>query len=427
VAKGSIFQNELSAILFIIGIVVLIAGFRDGLISNLAAVGEYDDIVKAYTTYPLFQVISAIVLIVLIKFTSLPLTLILFVYICGATVQALVLYKFFRRLWFNALIFRFTQVDRRAFRILRHGFYFSITDLIPMGLLGAVSILLLLMFTQKYEIVGAYSIIMGYSTAGLAVSGFAWPLITSIAEAYGQNNSEKIHNYIQLITKIFFYITFFTLALNIGLSRGLLFIFHGALYTTGTTDVWIPFILVIIAFAIAGFEYILCSIILGIGKGRAAATYLGSLFLIIVGFIVLFVPILPFSPQINVGLGFLTGACVMLPFLPYLMKKYLNHGLPAAIGLRSIAALTCTILVAALLTWPPLELLPLNNIWMLMLISILLVVIYPILLIFFGAISEKDFELLEKKMNQFGLKSLAPLLAFFRKIMRHSPFRPVTD
>jgi len=268
------FQNELSSIFFVIGIVMLVAGVRDGIVSNLAAVGEYDDIMKAYTTYTFSQVVSVIILLILIKTLTLPAGLVLMVYLVGVLVQLYFLFKYFRGLWLNTQIFRFHKIDRRIIRVMRQGFYFSITNLIPSGIVGSIATIILLIFTQNYQIVGAFSIILGYSFGGLIVTGFAWPLITSVAEAYGENNTKKIHYYLHLIVKIYFYVTFFTLTLNIGLSRGILSIFHGEIYITGVTDVWIPFILVISAFAIAGFEYVLCSILLGIGKGRIAAIYL---------------------------------------------------------------------------------------------------------------------------------------------------------
>ncbi len=417
------FQHELSSIFFIIGIVMLIAGVRDGIVSNLAAVGEYDDIVKAYTTFPLSQVLSVIVLLILIKTMTLPVGLILIVYVVGVIVQLHFLFKYFRHLWFNTQIFRFNKVDRRVFGIMRQGFYFAVTNLIPSGIVGSIATIILLIFTQNYQIVGAFSIILGYSMGGLIVTGFAWPLITSVAEAYGENNTEKIHYYLHLIVKIYFYVTFFTLTLNIGLSRGILSVFHGEIYVTGVTDVWIPFILVISAFAIAGFEYVLCSVLLGIGKGRIAAIYLGSVFLSTVGFVSLFLGLGFFSPQINAAVGFLIATLVMAPFLPHIVKKNVNETISFSIGWKSLVALICTISVAAVLTWPPLMFLPFNNLGVLILIAILLTVIYPCVLVFFGAVSEEDFELFERKMEEYGLKKIiSPILNFFRKIARISPF-----
>ena len=143
---------------------MLATGVRDGLISNLAAVGEYDEIAKAYTTYPLFQLLSGIILILLINLLGLPMGIILIAYIVGIAAQTFFLFKYSRKLWFNKQIFQFTKVDRRAFKIVRQGFYFAITDIIPIGLLGSVTVIILLFFTgQQYQIAGAYSIVLGYS------------------------------------------------------------------------------------------------------------------------------------------------------------------------------------------------------------------------------------------------------------------------
>jgi hypothetical protein len=284
---------------------------------------------------------------------------------------------------------------------------------------------MLLFFTQNnYPIVGAFSIIIGYALGGLVVAGFAWPLITSVAEAYGKKDTAKIKYYLHLMVKIFFYLTFLVLTIDIGLSHGILLVFHGPEYLIGNTDVWLPFILGFIAYAIASFEYILCGILLGVGKGRSAAIYLGITFLVTAGSATLFLLLNLFSlPQLNLSFGFLIGVLIMLPFLPYLIKKHLQQKIPFLIGLKSIMALFCTLFIGAILTWPPLNLIPLSNVGLILLMGILLIVIYALLLIFFGAISQEDFYLLERKAEEYGLKkSLEPVLGFLRKLMRISPF-----
>ena len=417
-------ETNLSTILFISGILMCVAGIRDGLLSNLAAVGEYDEIAISYMLIPLTQFLTAIPFIFLIKTFSLPSSLILIAYIFGIIVQTFYLTKHFRHLWFNTQIFRFHKVNRQIFKIVRQGFYFSITDIIPTGLLGSTLIIILLFFTQSnYEIVGAFSIITGYALGGLVVTGFAWPLITSVAEAYGKKDTAKIKYYLHLMVKIFFYLTFLVLAIDIGLSYGILLVFHGPEYLAGSTDVWLPFILVFSAYAIASFEYILCGILLGVGKGRSAAIYLGTTFLVTSGCATLFFLLNLFSlPQLNLSFGFLIGLLIMLPFLPYLIKKHLEQKIPFLIGLKSLAALLCTLLIAAVLLWPPLKLIPLNVV-SICLMGLLLIIIYVLLLIFFGAISQEDFYLLERKAAEYGLKkSLDPILRFLRKLMRISPF-----
>lgn len=421
-------SNNISSILFIIGIVMFVAGFRNAFSSNLAAVGEYDEVAKAFAANPLFQVISGIVLIILIKFFNLPVLLIIIVYIFGIVAQTIVLSQKSRRLWFNKQVLQFTKVDRRIFKLARQGFYFSITDIIPVGVIGYISVVLLLLFTNfDFQVVGAYSIILGYSLGGLIVVGFAWPLITSVAEAHGKGDTEKIRYYLNLVVKIFFYLTFLVLVFDIGLSRGIIGMFHGNIYLTGTLDVWIPFILVIIGYAIAGFEYILCGILLGVGKGRSAAVYLGSIVLLTTGFTALFLwlKILP-SPLLNTGFGFMIGSLIMLPFLPRLIKKHVNQTIPLSIGFRSVIALVSTLALAALLVWPPLELIPITNMFFFILVLLLLVIIYFIFLIFFGAITDEEYHLLERKIKEYGLgETLRPLLKLIHKLMEISPFNDV--
>lgn len=418
---------SISTILFIIGLMMFLTGLRDGLTSNLAAVGEYDEIAISFMIIPFVQLLSGFVFIFLIKDFSLPISSILIVYIIGLIAQALYLRKHFRQLWFNAQIFRFTKVNQGFLKIMRQGFYFAITEIIPGGLLGSVIIIVLLIFTQNtygYQIVGAYSVISGYSLGGLIVTGFAWPLITYVAEAYGKKDTARIKYYVDLIVKIFFYLTFLVITIDIGLSQGILSVFHGSQYLTGDTNVWIPFILVICGYAVGGFEYVLCSILLGVGKGRTAAIYLGALFLVTIGVTCFCIGLNLFpQPQLNASFGFLISTLIMFPFLPFLIKKHIQQPMPFRIGLRSLSALLSTLLISVLLVWPPLYLIPLSNAGMIFLMVILLVIIYILLLIFFGAISQEDFRLLERKAEEYGLKqSLDPLLSFLRKIMRISPF-----
>lgn len=421
-------ESILSSILFMVGIMIIIAGFKDAFSSNLAAVGEFDDIAKGYIMFPLFQLIVATIIIILIKILSLPLlfhTIIVLIYICGVAAQALFLFKQFRKLWFNKQVFKITQVDRRAFHLVRRGLFFAVTDIIPVGIIGSVCVVIILFFTgNNYEIIGAFSIILGYSLGGLIIVGFAWPMITAVAEAYGQRDSEKIRFYLHLIVKLFFYITFLVLVIDIGLSRGIIYLFHGEIYLTGATDTWIPFMVVISAFAIAGFEYILCSIILGVGKIRAAAVYLGSIVLLVIGFVSLFLWLDLFqSTLINAALGFLIGIVLMMPLLPYLMKRYVNESIPFGGGFRSILALVTTIGIAAILFWPPLNLLPITNTLIFLFAAIILIVCYGFFTVFFGAVSEADLKLLEQKVDEFNLTGkLGFLFSIVRKIMRSSPF-----
>ena len=418
-------EMSLSTILFIIGIVMLIAGIRDGLVGNLASVGEYDEIAKSGAVGALSQLIAGIIFILLIKNLNLPYSSIIFVFLIGIIIQTLFTSRYLSKLWFNTQVFRFNKVDRRFLKIMRQGFYFSITDIIPTGLLGSVIIIILLIFTQNdYEIVGSFSIISGYALGGLIVTGFAWPLITAVAEAYGRKDTKKIKYYFQLIGKIFFYLTFLVLTIDIGLSQGIISVFHGSEYLIGKTNIWIPFIVTICAYAIVGFEYIFCSILLGIGKSRSAAIYLGAIFLVIIGFTSLCLWFNFFSqPQLNASFGFLIGALIMFPFLPYLMKKHIQQKLPFAIGIKSLAALLSTLVIAVILMWPPLNLIPLSNGGLIFLMGIIVIIIYILLLITFGAISQEDFFLLERKAAEYGLKKyIDPILSLLRKLMRISPF-----
>lgn len=418
------FQDELSSILFIIGLCMFINWFREASQIVMAGIGSYKNISKAYMIFFIFQFLLGILIIFIIKGLNLPPSFIFLAYACGIIAQTLILNKYFQQFKpFNTEIFRFKKVDRQIISRYRNGFFFAITEIIPFGFLGSISLIILLAFTNSFEITGAYSIVVGYAFAGLMVTNFAWPLITSVAEAYGRGDIEQINHYLRLIAKIFFYITFLILIIMIGLAYGIISLFYGDLYLTGSTDIWIPFILLTCGYAITGFEYLLCGIILGIGKGRAAAIYLGSTFLTSVGISIIFLLLNIFSPQINASLGFFIGSLVMLPFLPYLMKKYIKQSIPFSIGLRSFLAFILTLIIAIFLVIPPLDLIPLSNFLYLVLAGALLVFLYLIFLVFFGSISQDDFILLEKKAEEYKIKKYIEfIMNFFKKLMHISPF-----
>ncbi len=417
-------QNELSFLFFTIGLLMFLFWYRDGTQTILAGLGEYNKIAKSLMIFIFFEFLIGVFLIVIIKSFNFPITLIFVAYCLGVIAQILILYKYFKphRPYYPAL-FRFNLRNHETYKNIRQGFFFAVTEIIPFGFLGTVSLIFLFAFTNDFAISGAYSIVIGYSFAGLMVTNFAWPLITHIAEAYGKGDFKRIQHYLKLIVKVFFYVTFLILTIIIGLSQGFLLNFYGLTYLTGPTDVWIPFILCGIATSIAGFEYLLCGVLLGIGKGKPAAIYLGITFLLTIGISSIFLWLNPFTPQINASLGYLIGTLIMLPGLPYLLKKEMNQQIQMAIGLRSFLAFICALTLAIILVWPPLNLIPISNLFIFLLLWPFLGIIYIIFLVFFGSVSQEDFKLLEKKLEAYKLKRyMSPILAFLQKVMRISPF-----
>ncbi|MFX1296179.1 MAG: hypothetical protein ACFFD2_15180 [Promethearchaeota archaeon] len=424
IASPFTFQNSLSSILFIIGILMFVNLYREGIQSILSGIGKYNKIAKSNLYFFLFELISGISFIFLIRLLNLEIVLIFLCYVVGLGTQILILYIYIKpHRAFYPEVFRLHFREQRISKNVKDGALFAITEIIPLNILGSSSLFLLFAFTN-FEISGAYSIVTGYSLAGLLVINFTWPLITHIANAYGRGDFEKIRYNLKLVVKIFFYVTFLIIVIFVGFSQGFILLFYGNSYLTGATDIWIPFMLIIIASSITAFEYIICCVLLGIGKRKPAAIYFGALFLLINGISVLLLWLNPFnlSPQINAALGYLIGAFIMLFTLPYLLKKEINQKIPFSIGIRCLIALLCTLAITILLVWPPLNLLPISNPFIFIFLIPILSLIYLILLVFFGSISESDLDLLEKKLVKHKLKKILPIVSFFRKIMRISPF-----
>jgi len=425
IASPFSFQNYLSSILFIVGLLMFLNWYREGTHSVLSGIGEYDIIAKTRLAFFLFQLISGLLLIVIIRFSNLPVAFIFMAYAFGFVAQIIITRLYFRRIQlFNSGTFRFKLKNHEFLKNTQQGFLFAVAEIVPLNILGASTLLVTFAFTNNFAVSGAFSIAIGYSLAGLLISNFTWPLITHIAEAYGKRDHERISYNLRLVVKLFFYVTSLVIVVLIGLSRGFLHVFYGDLYLTGGTNIWVPFMLMVIGSSMASFGYILNCVLLGVGKRRPAAIYLGSLFFLIIGCCSFFLWLNPFSPQINAALGYVTGNTIMLVFLPSLMKKEINQKIPFSIGVRSILALLSTLVLAILLFWPPLSLINIKGFFLLIFCIILIGAIYLIFLIFYGAVSQSDINLLRERINNYKKfkRIVGPILTFMEKLMDISPF-----
>ncbi len=419
------FQNSLSSMFFIIGLLMFLNWYRGGTQSVLSGIGDYDNIAKSNLCFFLSQLISGLLLMILIIVFNLPIALIFLAYAIGLISQVLLLNKYFKKLpMFHPETFQFNFRSHELSKNTRQGILFSISEIVPLNILGATALLVIFAFTKDFNISGAFSIVTGYSLAGLLVTNFTWPLITHIAEAYGKGDHEKINYNLKLVVKLFFYLTSLIIVVLIGLSQGFLYTFYGNAYLTGTINIWVPFMLMVVGSSIASFEYIICCVLLGVGKRKPAAAYLGTLFLLIIGFCSLFLWLNPFDAQINTALGYLTSTVVMVAFIPYLMKKEINEKIPFSIGIRSIFALLSALSIGVVLFWPPLNLIPITNFFLLVLSIIIIGAIYLFFLIFYGSVAMSDIEMFREKINEYvRLKRIVgPILTFLQKIMKISPF-----
>jgi O-antigen/teichoic acid export membrane protein len=425
------FQNKMSSIIFIVGILMFLVFYRGGTHSVLSGIGDYDSIAKSRLIFFIFQLGSGLLLIVLILIYELPITLIFLAYAFGLIAQLLISFKYFKELqMFNPETFRFHFRGHQLARNVKEGTLFAISEIVPLNILGSASIIVLYIFTQDFAVSGAFSIVVGYSLAGLLITNFTWPLITHIAEAYGKQDSEKIGHNLKLVVKLFFYITSLVVVILLALSRGFIFVFYGSPYLTGAIDIWIPFMLMVVGSSIISFIYILCCVLLGVGKRKPAAIYLGALFLVIIGTCSLFLWLNPLgaylsnAAQVTTALGFLVGSVIMVAFIPSLIRKEINQKVPFSIGLRSIFALLTTLGISIILFWPPLNLIIITNIFILIFCLILVGAIYLLLLVFYGAVSKEDIQLFREKINDYRRvrRIVGPILTFMEKLMDISPF-----
>lgn len=273
-------------------------------------------------------------------------------------------------------------------------------------------------FGFKSSLVSINGLIIGYASIVLAICNFGWPQIPAVAEAKAMNNSKLIDDYMKNTLHTGFNITAFFLVIYIGLSNHLLFLFHGPEYLIGH----IPFILLSVAVAVLGIEFLICTLLMGLGEGRKAAYFIALLTLIQI----ILVPILIIalnSPLVDGSalyagpVSLLISSVAIFPLIFHYMIKNTNN--PVKVY-RNILVKGIISIILALLCYTLLELTVLiyiQPIIGLIVRGAILFGLFTFFLLLFAGFNDSDFDFYEHSLGP-----LKPIVASFRRFLHHSPF-----
>ena len=402
--------------------IFLLGFFRDNFVGNFASIHRFDYIGK-------FSLIAAVAnssLAYLILFLVpkplnaylLPLTLGL-----GPIIQIILLIYYGKKV----LAYSPFSVLRGARRseitqIFKYGLYCIIPNIVFSGAILWIQNLWYSGFfnfaTPEAYIVSINGLIIGYASIVFAICNFGWPQIPAVAEAKAMNNSKLIDDYMKNTLHTGFNITAFFLLIYVGLSYQILFLFHGPEYVVGH----IPFVLLSIAVAVLGIEFLICTLLIGLGEGRKAAYLIATLTVTQI----ILVPLLIITLNSNFGAdstlyagpaSLLISSLAIFPLVFHYMVKYTKNP-PRTY--RNILGKGMISIILTLLIYSILELTILTNlnpIIGLIIRGALLFGFFMFFLLLFGGFSDADLDFYEHFLGP--LKRIVPSL---RWLLHHSPF-----
>jgi O-antigen/teichoic acid export membrane protein len=303
--------------------------------------------------------------------------------------------------------------------VLKYGLYCIVPSIIFSGaILWIQSLWYSGFFGFAKALVSINGLIIGYASIVFAICQFGWAQIPAVAEAKAMHNYKLIDDYIKSSLHNGFNISAFLLVIYIGLSNHLLYLFHGDAYLIGH----IPFVILTIAVAILGIEFLICSLLIGLGEGRKAAYLISVLTLIQI----IIVPILIITFNSYFGtestlfagpVSLLTSSIIILPFAFHYLLKY-THNPPRIY--RNILGKGTISIILTLLCYAILEftiLTNINPIIGLIVRAAILLGFFMLFLLIFAGFTDVDLDFYEHNLGV--LKVIVPGL---RWLLHHSPF-----
>ncbi len=324
-----IFPNNFAyAMVFgIVAISYYLTFLGNNFVGNIAAVHRFDRIGMAVFGG---SIGGAIVALGILFFVPKPLNAILLplMLIANVIIGTILNFYYAQKSVPYKITSTFKGADRtQTIQILKYGLYSSIPNIIYSGTILWIQTLWfsgLLGFATT--VVSANGIIIGYASVALAICQMGWPQIPAISEAKAMNNYELIDDYMESTLHNGFNMSIFLLTIYIGLSYLILQLFHGPEYLFAQ----IPFIILSIGVAIVGIEFLICTLLIGLGEGKKAAILILSITLIQITL----VPILIIFLNSNFGmeaslyagpLSLLISSLAAFPFAFRYMIKYTRN------------------------------------------------------------------------------------------------------
>lgn len=414
--------------------------FRDNFIGNIASTHRFDYIGKINFIAGLGNFgLSCLFLFLIPK----PLNgiLITFTLLTNVVFQIILVIHYGRK----ALPYPLSSVFKGArrpeiIRVLKYGLYCIIPNIVfSSAILWIQNLWYSGFFSFDDPKVSINGLIIGYASIVFAICQFGWPQIPAVAEAKAMHNFPLIDDYMKGTLHTGFNISAFFLIIYIGLSNHLLFLFHGPEYLIGH----IPFVILTVAVAILGIEFLVCSLLIGLGEGRKAASLIAILTLIQIGLVPFL--ILGFNASFGADstlyagpISLLISSLAIFPLLYHYLVKYTKNpsrtyrNILGKGAISIVLTLACYILLElTILTYTTSFLGPtlssnalLGLLWIynnpllgLVMRGIILFGFFAFFMLIFAGLDDNDLDFYEKASGP-----LKPFLSFARWLLHHSPF-----
>ncbi|NVM30331.1 MAG: hypothetical protein HWN65_15910 [Candidatus Helarchaeota archaeon] len=308
-------------------------------------------------------------------------------------------------------------------QIFRYGVYCTIPNIIFTGAILWIQTLWYSgLLGVATTVVSANGVIIAYASVALAICQIGAPQVPAISEAKAMNDYKLIDNYMKNTLHNGFNMTVFLLTVYIGLSYIILEFLHGPEYTFAH----IPFILLSVAVAILGVEFLVCTLLMGLGKGRKAAILILILTLIQIFLVpilvIYFNNVLGLEASLYAGpLSLLISSLAIFPVAFYYMKRYTHN--PAKMYLAILGKATVS-MILTLLCFGLFELFVFPHSTSIIDIVIgmfvrgtILFSFFLIFMLIFAGLNDTDLDLYLKYLGPFRF-----LLKPLRWLLHHSPF-----
>lgn len=403
----------------VMAIVFYTSFFRDNFIGNLAATHRFDYIGKINFIAGVANFIVSFLFLYLVPapFTGTFLTTTL---ITNVIFQIVFIFYYGKK----ALAYPLSSVFKGARRpeivqVVKYGLFCVIPNIVFSGAILWIQNLWysgIFNFATKY--VSINGLIIGYASIVFAICQFGWPQIPAVSEAKAMNDYKLIDNYIKATLRTGFNITAFFLILYAGLSYQLLFLFHGPDYSIG----YIPFIILTIAVAILGIEFLVCSLLMGLGEGRKAAYLIAILTLIQIILVPLL--ILCFNTLFGINstlfagpISLLISSVAILPFILHYLIKYTSNPPKMYQNILGKGAISIFLTLACYTLLELTLFININPYIGLFVRALTLFAFFVFFMLIFAGLNDDDLNFYETFLGP-----LKRVISIFRWLLHHSPF-----
>lgn len=395
--------------------------FKDNFIGNIAAEHRFDYIGKIVFISSIISTLISFGILFLIPNSPQPYN----AYLLPLPLVFNLIISIFLAFYYGKKVmpYSFSSIFRGARRneliqVIKYGLYCTVPSIIFSGAI---------VWIQNFYYMGFFSLtiysyipainglIIGYAGVVFAICQFGWPQIPAISEAKAMNDSKLIDDYMKNTLHTGFNLTAFFLIIYFGLSNILLELFHGSEYLIAH---W-PFSILSVSVAILGVEFLICTLLMGLGKGKQAAYLITSLAVIQIVLVPLLISFLHriFGADATLFAGpccLLISALAIFPFAYRYMAR--NTKTPTKVYRdilwKGIASVTLTLVFHAIIDMTLLTLLD-NLIIALVVRTSILIGLYIFFMLLFAGFDAKDLEM---------YKFMGPIAGGMRWLLHHSPF-----